>query len=72
MTYKKKSGEKIEMNFETRCELYKQMRLKSIRAKELAEICECTSSWISQWFNKPNVQISQDMQVKIVNYINNK
>lgn len=60
------------MEFEERCELYKQMRLKRVKAKELAEICNCTSSWISQWFNKPEVQISQDMQTKIVNYLNNK
>lgn len=60
------------MSFEERCELYKQMRLRGVKAKELAQICQCTSSWISQWFNKPDVQISQDMQDKIVNYVNNK
>lgn len=65
-----KSGEKV--TFEERCELYKQMRLRGIKAKELAEICSCSSSWISQWFSKPDLQISKDMQDKIVNYINNK
>lgn len=60
------------MTFEQRCELLKQMKLKRIKARELAAICECSSSWISQWFNKPEVELSQDMQDKIVDYINNK
>ncbi|WP_103976551.1 helix-turn-helix domain-containing protein [Lysinibacillus sphaericus] len=60
------------MTFEERCELYKQMRLRGVKAKELAEICKCSSSWISQWFNKPEVKISQDMQDKIIEYVNSK
>ncbi|MFJ6266447.1 hypothetical protein ACIQGW_15860 [Lysinibacillus xylanilyticus] len=60
------------MNFEERLELYKQMRLKRVKGRELATLCSCSSSWISQWFNKPDVQISQDMQDKIVTYIENK
>lgn len=60
------------MSFEEKCELYKTMRLKKIKAKELAEICGCSSSWISQVFSKEEVQLSQDMQDKIITFINNK
>ncbi|EON72236.1 hypothetical protein [Lysinibacillus sphaericus] len=60
------------MTFEEKCELYKTMRLKKIKAKELAKICECSSSWISQVFSKEEVQLSQDMQDKVISYINSK
>lgn len=60
------------MTFEEKCELYKTMRLKKIKAKELAEICSCSSSWISQVFSKEEVQLSQEMQEKIVEYVNSK
>lgn len=60
------------MSFEERCELLKQMRLKRIKSRDLSVLCGCSNSWISQWFNKPEIELSQDMQSKIIDYIYQK
>lgn len=60
------------MNFEERCELLKQCRLKRIRNKELANLIEKSDSWISQFFNKPEIVLAEADLEKIKAYVASK
>ncbi|SOC12894.1 hypothetical protein SAMN05880501_10770 [Ureibacillus xyleni] len=62
------------MNFEERIQLLGEMRKKRIKQKDLASVsvCNCSSAWISQWFNKPEIEISEEMLTKIIDYIASK
>ena len=56
------------MNFEERCILQMEMRLKGLKFQDLAEKIGKSKSWISQFFhNKANLSQS-DLDI-IVNFI---
>lgn len=59
------------MNYEQKCELHHQMKLKRIKQKDLAKLIGCSNSWISQFF-ADKVQLSEHDLQEITDYINNK
>lgn len=61
----------MALNNEDRVALLGKAKLKRIRMKTLAEdVCNCSSSWLSQYFNF-KVDISEEHEQKIIDYINN-
>ncbi|OXS73228.1 hypothetical protein B1B04_13160 [Lysinibacillus sp. KCTC 33748] len=57
--------------YKERCQLLMEMRLKKIKAKDLAELLGCSKSWISQYFNN-KVDIPKESEDKIVAYVESK
>lgn len=48
-----------------------EMKLKKIKAKDLAELLGCSKSWISQYFNS-KVDIPKESEDKIFEYVESK
>lgn len=68
---KQRTENKLMNKYEERCKLAMEMKLKKIKFKDIAEHCDCSSSWVSQYFNS-KVDFTKDMETKMINYINNK
>jgi len=58
-------------SFEERCQLLMTMKLKKIKAKDLANLLGCSSSWVSQYFNG-KVDWNNETLNKVLDYVNSK
>lgn len=62
----------MALNNEQRLQLLMQAKMKKVRVKTLAEeVCGCSSSWLSQYFNF-KVDISEQMETAIQQYLASK
>lgn len=59
------------LTYNQRLELLLECKKKKIRQKTLAEITETTSSWISQWFGNPDINLSNRHEQLIIEYVQN-
>ena len=59
------------MNYEEKCHLLMQCKIKKIKQRELAQSIGKSSSWISQFFSDKVDLAESDLEI-IKNYINNK
>jgi len=57
------------LTYNQRLELLLECKKKKIRQKTLAEITNTTSSWISQWFGNPDINLSEKHEIQIIEYI---
>lgn len=58
-------------SYEERCKLLFDMKLKKIKAQELASHLGCSSSWVSQFFNN-KIDWNKETVDKAIKYIKNK
>lgn len=58
---------------EERLNLLMDMKKKGIKMRELAEICNCSSAWITNYFSiKKQVSISSEHEKLIKEYVASK
>jgi len=58
-------------SYEERCQLLFEMKLKKIKAQELALHLNCSSSWVSQFFNN-KIDWNKETVDKAIKYIKSK
>ena len=61
------------LNKTQRQELLMQCKLKGIKQKDLAELIEVSSAWISQYFSvTKHVDINEEHETKIIDFVASK
>lgn len=58
------------LNYKQRLELLMKCKEFKIRQKQLAEIIGKTDSWISQWINNPEINLAEEDEQVIIEYLN--